>query len=166
MLQRESVQIQIHCNAVQWQLVKNLFGGHTQFLTKTKEMVVDFRRNKPHPQPIAIGGSTWRWPRPTGTWGYSVMIGWTDLQTWIPSAGRDRAVCTSWGSWGPSTSVESCCRCFTCSLWWPVSSFMLWCAGEEAARRGMQHDWTDWGRLALWSEQSWTLLSWWQRERP
>ncbi|KAI3363774.1 hypothetical protein L3Q82_001205 [Scortum barcoo] len=49
--------------------------------TKTREMVVDFRRPRPHPEPVIIKGTVWRWYTPTNTWECSWMINWTGLPT-------------------------------------------------------------------------------------
>jgi len=48
--------------------------------------------------------------------------------------------CTTWGSWDPLTSVESCQGCFT-SLLLPASGNTLWCSGVEASLRQTIPSW-------------------------
>ncbi|KAI3359147.1 hypothetical protein L3Q82_002680 [Scortum barcoo] len=60
--------------------------------TKTREMVVDFRRPRPHPEPVIIKGDCVEVVHtPTNTWECSWMINWTGLPTQTLCAGKDRA---------------------------------------------------------------------------
>ncbi len=61
--------------------------------TKTKEMVVDFRRTTPPLVPVStvLRGRQWRQSAPTNTWGYIWTINWTGLQTHTHSTRKDRA---------------------------------------------------------------------------
>ncbi|KAI3370278.1 hypothetical protein L3Q82_025064 [Scortum barcoo] len=62
------------------------------FSPATREMVVDFRRPRPHPEPVIIKGETvWRWYTPTNTWECSWMTNWTGLPTQTLCAGKGQS---------------------------------------------------------------------------
>lgn len=58
------------------------------------------------------------WSGPTSIWGFSWMTGQdrSGQQTLTLFTGRGIVVSISWGGWGPSTSGEDSCWCFTSQL--------------------------------------------------
>ncbi|KAI3376999.1 hypothetical protein L3Q82_000224 [Scortum barcoo] len=94
---------------------------NTTNTTKTREMVVvvDFRRPRPHPEPVIIKGDCVEVVHTYKYLGVQLddKLDWTG-PTQTLCAGKDRAACTSSEGWRPSTSARSCCRSSTShSLW-------------------------------------------------
>lgn len=107
--------------------------------SKTKEMVVDFRRKKPHFQPVYIEGVDVEVVRTYKYLGLQLddKLDWTANMDSLCRKGQSHLYFLR------RQGSANYCRCFT-SLWWPASSFMLQFVGEEAARRETLVDWTDW----------------------
>ena len=98
--------------------------------SKTKEMVVDFRRKKPHLQPVSIEEADVDVVRTYKYLGLQLddKLDWTANMGTLHRKGQSLYFLRRLGS---STSAkqnktkQKCCRCLT-SLWWPASSFILW----------------------------------------
>ncbi|KAI3358884.1 hypothetical protein L3Q82_015272 [Scortum barcoo] len=107
--------------------------NHLQLNTsKTKELVIDFGRSRPRPRPVLLEGAEveavdsyrylglWLDNKLDWTTHTSHLYGKTQRQDVLP---KETAVLQH--------LQQTSCRCFT-SLWLPVSSFTLWCAGGAA----------------------------------
>ncbi|KAI4903270.1 hypothetical protein NFI96_006852, partial [Prochilodus magdalenae] len=108
--------------------------------SKTKEMVVDFRRARPLTEPVFIKGvevemvKTYRYLRLH----LDEKLDWSANTDILYRKGQSRLYfLRRLGSF-------NICRKLLHRLWCPAVSSMLWCAGEEASRRETRCDWTSW----------------------
>uniref|UniRef100_A0A8C6M3D6 Reverse transcriptase domain-containing protein n=1 Tax=Nothobranchius furzeri TaxID=105023 RepID=A0A8C6M3D6_NOTFU len=84
-------------------------------VNKTKEMILDFRRNRVESNTVSIMGEE-GWLRNTNTLEFTWTTDWTGERTAMPFTRRDTADCTSRGCLGPSMSVARCCTSSTSTL--------------------------------------------------
>ena len=139
--------------------------NHLQLnVTKTKELVVDLKRAKSPVTPVSIHGVSVDIVEDYKYLGVYIdnKLDWTKNTEDLYKKGQ--SVSTFWGGWGPSTSAGQYWGCFM-SLWWPVHSCLLSCAGAASWRQRTPIDSTNWcSRPGTSWGWSWVLWHRYRRE--